>query len=338
MKALFLGLGGVGQRHLRNLLQIMPDVELGAVRHSDRAFEIGYDLKPDYSVNIMEKYSITRLTSLNDGIAWKPDFAIIASPTSAHMEQTTALVQAGVPVFLEKPISASSEGLNELLTMSENNDVPVMVGYMFRFHPGVQRFMELVAKQATGRPHTMHIQLNSYMPAWHSYEKYNDFYAGRKDLGGGAVLSEIHEIDLLTAMLGSPESVVSTGGKLSSLDMDVEDTACALMEFSIDERIFPVTLQMSFIQRPPTRCITLYGERGTIKWEGMTSTVTMDEVEKGQSIEDYSDFDRNQMFIDELMHFIDCIKNNSSPLTSLNTVMEGHQLALRIRSGIKQKG
>ncbi len=331
MKALFLGLGGVGQRHLRNLLQIMPDVELGAVRHSDRAFEIGYDLQPNHDVDIMEKYGIARLANMDEAIAWQPDFAIIASPTSAHMEQTSALVKASVPVFLEKPISADSEGLDELLALSEEKKVPVMVGYMFRFHPGVQRFMQLVAEQATGRPHTMHIQLNSYMPSWHSYEKYNEFYAGRKSLGGGAVLSEIHELDLLTAMLGAPEFVHSAGGKLSSLDLDVEDTACSLIQFDLDGRPFPVTMQMSFIQRPPTRSITLYGELGTINWEGMTSIVTINHVDNGKIQEDFSYFERNQMFIDELTHFINCLEHKTAPLSNIKSVMKGHRLALTIR-------
>ncbi len=40
MKVLFLGLGGVGQRYLRNLIQLMPDIEIAAVRHRKQLFEI----------------------------------------------------------------------------------------------------------------------------------------------------------------------------------------------------------------------------------------------------------------------------------------------------------
>lgn len=335
MKALFLGLGGVGQRHLRNFLSIVPDVELGAVRHTDRAFEIGFDLQPDYSVDIMEKYNISRFSSLEDGIAWKPDCAIIASPTSAHMEQTTALVKAGVPVFLEKPVSADSKGLDELLALMKEKQALVMVGYMFRFHPGVQRFMELVEQQAAGRMHSMHVQLNSYMPSWHSYEKYNEFYAGRKDLGGGAVLSEIHELDLVAGMFGTPEKVFASGGKLSSLDMDVEDTVCSLMEYSVDGRPFPVTLQMSFVQRPPVRTITIHTELGFIRWDGMQSLVTVENVEQDALQEDFSGFERNEMFVEEIRHFVQCVKNGEEPVTNLPLVVDGHRLALQIKAEVE---
>ena len=334
MKALFLGLGGVGQRHLRNLLRIDPGVRLAAVRHTDRAFEIGYDLQPDYSVDIMEKYRIARMASLPEAIEWGPDMAVIASPTSSHVDQAAALLEAGVPVFLEKPVSVDEAGLDRLLQLRKAADVPLMVGYMFRFHPGVRRFMELVAQHAVGRPHSMHVQLNSYMPSWHSYENYNEFYAGRSDLGGGAVLSEIHEIDLLHAMFGAPGRVFASGGRLSGLDMDVEDTACALLEFSSGKSPLPVTLQMSFVQRPPTRAMTLYGERGTIRWEGMTSRVTVHDVEEGLQEEDFSHYERNQMFVDELAHFIDCLRRGSSPLTDLDRVADGHRIALRIKNAL----
>lgn len=334
MKALFIGLGGVGQRHLRNLLRLQPDAALGAVRHTGRSFEIGYDLKPDYSVDIMEKYRIARFASLDEGIAWRPDFAVVASPSSAHLAQVAALVRGGVPVFLEKPISSQAEGLDELLELTRAAGVPVMVGYMFRFHPGVRRFQELFAARAVGRVRTVHVLLHSYMPAWHSYEKYNDFYAGRKDLGGGAVLSEIHELDLVTAMLGTPGRVWSTGGTLSDLDLDVEDTACALMEFSLDGRLVPATLQMSFVQRPPARTITVYGERGSLSWDAMASRVVLADAENGASEEDFSGFERNRMFEEELAHFLECVRDKKEPLTSLAAVMPGHRLALAIRDGL----
>ncbi|XPV75738.1 MAG: Gfo/Idh/MocA family protein [Desulfovibrio sp.] len=336
MKALFLGLGGVGQRHLRNLLQIQPDVELGAIRHGDRAFEIGYDLQPDYDVDIMEKYNITRLSSMDEAIDWWPDYAVISSPTSKHMEQATALVKAGIPVFVEKPISHSLEGVAELIDIAEDMDVPVMIGYMFRFHPGVKRFMKLVKQQAAGPILSGHIQLHSFMPAWHSYEKHDEFYAGRKDLGGGAVLSEIHEIDLLAAMLGLPEQLLACGGSLSSLNMDVEDTASAILSYRHENKALPVTLNMCFVQRPPARIITFYCENGYIRWSGMDSIVELvDEANGKHEREDFSSFDRNEMFIAELRHFVQCIQNGKKPMSSLDETSVGHQLAMGIKHSME---
>ena len=339
MKVLFLGLGGVGQRHLRNLLRIVPDADIGAVRHANRSFEIGYDIRPDYAVDIMKKYEITRLTDLDEAAAWGPDLAIISSPTSAHLRQAAAMVEAGVPVFLEKPVgdAASGEaGLNELAALASERNVPVMVGYMFRFHPGVRRFLELAKARALGPVHTAHVQLNSYMPAWHGYEKYNEFYAGRKDLGGGAVLSEIHEVDLLAALFGFPDSVAALGGTLSGLDMDVEDTACALLGYRENGRLLPVTLQMSFVQRPNTRTITLYCERGTLAWDAVAGTVTVRDEESGaNAVEDFSDFERNEMFVEELRHFLKCLESGEKPESALESVLDGHRLALAILDALQ---
>ena len=58
MKALFVGLGGIGQRHLRILRDLMPKVEISAVRRRGRRFEITDQLEADYSVDLIEKYQI----------------------------------------------------------------------------------------------------------------------------------------------------------------------------------------------------------------------------------------------------------------------------------------
>jgi predicted dehydrogenase len=335
MKALFLGLGGVGQRHLRNLLRIDPSIKLGAVRHTDRAFEIGYDLKPDYDANIMEKYGIHRLASLEEAIAWQPDFAVISSPSSKHVQQATPLVRAGVHVFVEKPISHTMEGVAELAEIARSNNVIVMVGYMFRFHPGVQRFMQLVGERAAGPILSGHVQLHSFMPSWHGYEQYNEFYAGRQDLGGGAVLSEIHEIDLLAAMLGLPEHVIACGGNLSSYKMDVEDTVSALLCYKTKNRPLPVTLNMSFVQRPPSRIFTFYCENGLIRWNGMDGIVELvDETSKTHNREDFSSFERNEMFVAELQHFIACVQQDKQPQSSLQETISGFELAMMVKQSM----
>ena len=56
MKALFIGLGGVGQRHLRILKKLYPNIQIGAVRKRGNTFEISDDLKIDKNVNIIKKY------------------------------------------------------------------------------------------------------------------------------------------------------------------------------------------------------------------------------------------------------------------------------------------
>ena len=339
MKALFMGLGGIGQRHLRNLLYLFPEAQIGAVRHSNRTFEIGYDLQADYSVNIIDKYNIRSFPNLEEAVAWEPDFAVVSTPTSTHIPLTVQLIKWKIPVLLEKPISHNYDGLDDLMALAEETEIPVMIGYMLRFHPGVRHLLDIVKKRVIGRFYSVQIQLNSFMPAWHSYEKYNEFYAGRKSLGGGAILTEIHEIDLLHQMFGEPKKLWCIGGKLSPFELNVEDTVSTLFEYEVDGANLPVTLTMSFVQRPIGRTITLWGESGRIHWDLMAGEVTTDNEERStketfQAVQ----IERNQMFINELQHFIDCIELGKKPKASLQEVIKGHVIALKMKDSLENSG
>ena len=69
-----------------------------------------------------------------------------------------------------------------------------------------------------------------YLPGWHPYEDYRQSYAARRELGGGVVSTQIHELDYVHWLFGLPGRVFAVGGTLGSLDVDVEDTASALFE------------------------------------------------------------------------------------------------------------
>jgi len=337
MKVLFFGLGGVGQRHLRNLLKIDPNITIGAVRAKGRSFEIGDNLKPDYNTDIISKYNIKIFPSFGQAREFDPDFAVVTNPTSCHVVTTLELVSGNVPVFLEKPISNNYDKLQEVVEVHQERQVPVMVGYMMRFNPCAIKIKELIESQKIGKIYSVVLIINSYVPSWHSYEKYNEFYAGMKSLGGGVVLTEIHELDLLNWYFGAPQRLLALGGKLSSLDIDVEDTVSVLMEQEYKKDKFPININMSFVQKTPLRRMTIQGEKGIIEWDISSSKILIKNVDGEEETVDNSQFQRNEMFIQELMHFIECIKEKKEPCTSLYKVIDGHLTALAIKDSLENK-
>lgn len=332
MKALFFGLGGIGQRHLRNLRQLCPDSQLAAYRVKGRTFEVDKDLQPDYSIDIIKKYDIEVFSSFDAALSFKPDIAIVANPTCYHVETTTRLVESEIPVFLEKPISHSREGLDSLLEKVGKRKACVMVGYMMRFHPCVQKLKEMISEQRIGRLYSVTSIINSYMPEWHCYESYEALYAGRRDLGGGVILTEIHEIDLLCWLFGKPKRLWCLGGNYSSLGIDVEDSVTVMMEQINEGSPFTTTATLSFAQRYPMRCMTLLGEDGAIVWDIIRSELTLDDEEHGvHDVFKLADFDRNDLFLSELDHFLKCVETGKQPDTSLEKVIEGHETALLMK-------
>lgn len=335
MKVLFCGLGGIGQRHLRNIRKIVPHAEFAAVRRIGRTFEIDDSLRPDYSVDITEKYSVRTYKTLWEAFEFRPDFAVVANPTSAHVATTTALVKERIPVFLEKPVSSEEEGLDQLVELSSSLSIPTMVGYMLRFHPGVQKLKSLIDGNRIGRLFSVHVALNSYMPSWHVYEQYNEFYAGVAALGGGVILTEVHEIDLLDWFFGAPKRLWVIGGKQSAFEFDVEDTVCCLFEHEFRRSMLPITVNMSFVQRPIGRTITLYGEQGAINWDFVNSSISVEDQAQGvRETFAMTGFERNSLFVSEIEHFLECLTRKTEPLTSLQRVASGHKTALRMRRAL----
>jgi predicted dehydrogenase len=337
MKVLFIGLGGVGQRHLRNIHALYPKAQFGALRTRGRTFEIGNDLKPDYNVDIVEKYGISVFSTINSALLFKPDVAIISNPTSLHVETAISIINNGIPVFLEKPISDSRDGLEKLLREVRNKKTSVMIGYMLRFHPCTRRVKELLDQGRVGRIFSVIGVINSNMPEWHRYEEYNSFYAGRSDLGGGVILTEIHEIDILCWLFGRPSRLWCLGGTYSSLNLDVEDSISVMMEQQVNNYSFPVQLAISYVQKFPMRKLTIFGENGVIEWDMLKSEVILDDLMNG-SIEIFRkpDYDRNHLFMLEIKHFLECVETGKQSDTALEKVIDGHLTTLLIKENLNK--
>ena len=336
MKALFIGLGGAGQRHLRNLRGLVPEVRVAAVRRLNRSFEITDRLETVPTVDIVDRYDIALYDEIGQAVAdFAPDLAVVANPTSHHAAATRALVEREVPVFLEKPICVTSDELDDLTALVDRTRVPVMVGYQLRFHPCVARAREFVTSGRMGRVYGAEARVHAYMPVWHEYEDFRDLYAARADLGGGVILTEIHEIDLLAWFFGRPRRVAAIGGHLSDLDIDVEDTVSAVMEMSDNGAAFPATLSLSFVQRPPSRHFAVYGEDARLVLDIPGDSLAIDDPD-GNEIDrmDLTGFERNQMFVDALGHFLTCLRSGREPLSSLSRVSEGQRAALAIKAAL----
>lgn len=336
MKALFLGLGGVGQRHLRNLKALQPDAEIAAVRHGRRTFEITPALAADRSVDIEEKYAIRTFPTITAAVeSFSPDLAVVATPSSLHGAQAAELAAAGVPVLLEKPLAHDEDAMDLLVGAANQSGTPVMIGYMLRFHPGVLKLRELIAAGAVGRLNSGHVVANTYMPDWHPYETPSDYYVGRQALGGGTILTNIHLIDLLVWIMGPPARLWCQGGKLSDLDIDVEDTISALFQF---DGGVAVTLNMSFVQRPPLNVMTFRGTEGEISWNLAEAGVTLCRPDGRRETVAAEPVEWNDLFVAEMRAFIDAIEAGRAPSPALAEVLDGQRAAFALKRSLAEGG
>jgi predicted dehydrogenase len=336
MKVLIIGLGGIGQRHLRNLRTLLgKDAEIIACDPRPNPPVLTDQLKIEEGATLEGKYGLRTFPDLEQALAEKPDVAFVCNPTSLHVPTAIRAAQEGCALFMEKPLSHNLDRVEELIDLVESRGLTAAVGYQMRFHPCVKRISELVQEKKIGRILSVRAEIGEYMPGWHTYEDYRHIYASRQDLGGGVILSQIHEFDYLYWLFGLPHSIYTRGGHLSSLEIDVEDTADSLMECVMDGRPVPVNLHQDYIQRPLSRFCEVFGEAGKIRMDIRALTVDVFDGQ-GNHVEanSYESFQRNQLFLDELGCFLDGMQGKQTPLVNLREGAQSLRMALAAKESL----
>lgn len=336
MRVLFCGLGGVGQRHLRNLRSLLgEELEVHAYRVRRNRAKLRDNLTVEPNADLEADYQITVHYELDKALAVAPKAVYVCNPSSMHTEVALAAAAAGFHLFIEKPLSSSLDQLADLQSLVREKSLICYVGYNFRFHPGLIRMKGLIDSGFFGHVLSVRAEIGEYLPAWHKYEDYRQMYAARADLGGGVILSQIHEMDLIYWFFGLPGTVLCRGGKLSNLEIDVEDTASSLMQYEGSKGRFPISLHQDFLQRPAVRTFSVIGDVGVAKMDLIQNRLQVFR-EDGSIQEDASfpGFQRNDMFLNQARHFLDCVTKNATPLVDLNAGVQSLRLALAAKESL----
>lgn len=336
MKFLIAGLGSIGQRHVRNLRAALGnDAEIIAYRSRGLPLVLSEKMTTVPGAEPESHYGIKSFTDLEQALDMKPDAVFICNPTRFHIPVALAAAKRGCALFIEKPLSDSREGLEELRREVATRKLTVLVGYQLRFHPAFKKLKELIENGSLGKIISAHMEFGEYLPDMHPYEDYRGEYAARKDLGGGVVLCFIHEIDALIHLFGEAKRIFALGGKRSALEMDAEDTADILIEAGLNEVKIPVNVHLDFVQRPPRRRYRIIGESASVEWDYFTNKILI-MTTSDRKVEEisFSGFERNQMFTDELQHFLACIDGREQPEVSFESGMKSLEVALLIKESM----
>ncbi len=336
MKILIVGLGGIGQRHLRNLRTLLGDgVEMLGVDPRPDIPVLTDSLQVEQGTTLEKKHHLRLFSDLAPALEEKPEAVFVCTPTSLHMPTALRAAQAGCHLFIEKPLSHNLEQVDELIDLVERQRLTAVVGYQMRFHPCLQRLHALVQERKAGQILSVRVEIGEYLPGWHTYEDYRAMYASRQDLGGGVILSQIHEMDYLYWFFGMPHSVYALGGHLSRLEVDVEDTADILMKFELDGKPVPISLHEDYLQKPPSRNCQVIGDAGKILMDLPSMTLVVYDGE-GNQVEHatWQDFQRNRMFLDETGAFLEALQGKPSALVSLRDGAQSLRMALAARESL----
>ncbi len=293
MKVLLIGLGSIGKRHAGVLKQLVPTVEITALRSNKTAEAVP---------GIQSVFDWSEITA-------KPDFIIIANATVAHAESIKKAAQFGVPLFVEKPVVHDLSYSAELLSAIK---VPVYVACNLRFLAAIQFIQQ---KIATEKPKIEEVNCycGSYLPDWRVGQSYKAVYSSQAALGGGVHLDMIHELDYCLYIFGIPNSTRSFFKNKSNLGIDAIDSA----HYVLDYGSFFTYISLNYFRRDKKRELEIVTDSATFKVDLLENTVTCNGLICFQSAQTGAD-----TYFAQMQYFLATIAEQGKFMNDLNESLQ----------------
>ena len=294
MRVLVIGCGSIGKRHIRNL------IALGQTVHTQ-------DLSPEIQKATEVEYDLSPLGQV--------DAVVVATPPDSHLHYALKALEDERPVFVEKPISDTMEGVSGLLGTN------LLVGYNLRYHWGLQLVHRMLP--SIGKPISVRAEFGQYLPDWRPWQDYRSSYTARL----GIILDASHEIDYLRWLFGEVRAVSCVAERLGNLEVQCEDTAEIILQF-VSGTI--ASIHLDFLQSRRFRHCRIVGASGTLVWRPSKVNLYLngrqDFVQPG-TIED--------TYIDEMRHFIRCAQGWEKPRITAEDGIRVLEIALAAKESAR---
>jgi predicted dehydrogenase len=315
---LIVGLGSIGKRHLRNILAIENTKKLEIIIYSKQTKSY---LSNHKNIKIFD--------TLDKCLLEKPDVGFITNETVHHIPIAIKLAKVGLDLFIEKPLSNKISNVKTFSKIVKTKKLITLVGCNLRFHRCINEIKNLIDQKVIGDIISVKVECGTYLPDWHPNENYSKSYASRDDLGGGVVLTCIHELDYLFWFFGETQEVFSMTGKYSNLKITASDLSAIILKFKNN---IIAEVHLDYFQKPEARSCKLIGTKGTITWDSLSNEVKIYDFKKSKwkSKLKIKKYDKNEMYVKELEHFIQCVNKKKK---TINDISQG-EYVLKVALGI----
>ena len=224
MKICVIGMGSIGQRHFKNLVFFKKKFKIKEIS--------AYEANRTKVLSLKKKYTNYLITDNFADAVKNSDIVYICSPTNLHNQSILKTLKYTSPHFyIEKPLSSKIDGCRSVINKIKNRNKKIAIGYMLRNHPVITFTKKILEKKKLGKVLFARAESGFYLPFWHPWENYKDFYMSSIKRGGGALLDTSHEINYLQYFFGAAKKVSGKVQTISSLDITSDDLTLANIFF-----------------------------------------------------------------------------------------------------------
>ncbi len=217
IKVGFIGCGGIGQRHLRNIDKI-PEVEVVAT----------CDINKEAAERVALSHHCPTFTDYHEMIRKiKLDAVIITIPPFAHSDEVQLAAKKNIHIFIEKPIALNMDLASEMVEAVEKYKVKSQVGFMWRFSPVIEELKKMIDSGRAG-------QLGLFIAEYYCNSLHTRWWREKKKSGGQLTEQAIHFVDLARYLFGEAESVASMMNNIFHRELEnytSEDIGSTIIKF-----------------------------------------------------------------------------------------------------------
>ncbi len=263
MSYLVVGSGSIGRRHHANISALGGQCTLVGWRDFDR-----------------KSVELPSLTGM-----------VIATATQVRLPLIALAAEAGVPLYIEKPIAVSPDDLERVLEVTEAIASRSVAGLMMRYHP-VIRYLSGLESEILGFQFEIGHDVRQWRPNW----RFADSYAARPD-GGGVLLDLCHEIDMAACLIdGLSVTTVDCLGHEFFPGIDF------LSRVGLAGRGVIGSVAMDYLSPKSTRRLSMFGHEVAVDVDLLSCEVR--EWRSGKTETKTWQFDRNDMFLGLMRDFM----------------------------------
>ena len=293
-RVLFIGAGSIGERHIRCFLRtgriVARVCEPNAERRDHAARQ--YRLKGVYD-------------TLDQALLDQHDVALVATPTQLHVEQALRVVDRGIDVLIEKPLSVDFKGVDTLQQRIAETQVKAAVMYFYRTHPALVEMKAALDQQRFGMPVTLIVTTGQYLPLYRP--QYHEVYFRDRATGGGVIQDFLtHLVNAAEWLVGPVDRVLCDAAHKVLPKIDVEDTAHIIARHG---DVMASYTQNAF-QFPDETTITVHCERGSAQFDlGRHCWRWIDQPGGDWTVHDFGPLERDDVYVRQANTLLDFLED-----------------------------
>lgn len=321
-RVLIIGVGSIGERHLRCFATTgRADVSL-------------CEINPTLRQTVAERYSVKdAFDSVDAALATRPDIVLVATPAHLHIPIATAAARRGAHLLIEKPLSTTFDGIDELQRIVTERGVTASIAYVYRSHPVLTAMREALRSGRFGEPLQIVATTGQHFPFYRP--AYRDTYYKDRRTGGGAVQDALtHLMNAAEWLVGPVNRVVADVDHKVLQGVDVEDTVHVLTRHGAIMGSYSLNQH----QAPNELTLTVICTGGTVRFENHCNRWRwMLEPGTDWTDENFPPMERDTMFIRQANAFLDAVEQHGPPACDIAAARQTLKVNLAILSSAEHQ-